>query len=237
MLRQLMVKNFRSLVEFSLDVPSQYLCIVGENNVGKSNIVTALKWLANPRIMSANGVPSADLSRTASGLEIQIAAAVSVDDGRHALPDGRLLTWGDDLVGVARIFSFTGQSTDPQRLVVESEYAPLKSNILRTYLLDGQAEWTPFDFIEEFLPQVVHIKPSDIGQARDHPSAEGQLSYLRWPEELDESDLKWVSEKLARLFNPPSLQVINLVIHEETRGIGIWDHYGYPVPLIGSLLT
>jgi predicted ATP-dependent endonuclease of OLD family len=52
MLRRIEVDYFRSLLHFRLDIPASYLCIVGDNNAGKSNIVTALKWLFDPAFVN-----------------------------------------------------------------------------------------------------------------------------------------------------------------------------------------
>lgn len=71
MLRQMNVGNFRSLVECSISFEDSYTCLVGANDAGKSNVVTAYKWLTDPYSLSDDGrLPSVDLSRTATDITV-----------------------------------------------------------------------------------------------------------------------------------------------------------------------
>ncbi len=246
MLRSVAIANFRSLVDFELNIPSPYLCLVGDNNVGKSNIVTALMWLFEPGAMSSQGIPSVDLPRTATSLQVNISAGIAFADAPSVLPGGRRLSDDDGVVRVLRTFAFAGRRTNERGdIQIGSDYASQQGCFVLAYASASEggtstSQWTPFDHIEGFLPQFVHIRPSDVGRGGDDSSSEGRLANLRWPSELDVGDLDWVTAQVCRLFpHPPSspaappieFKVDTLLNAGNTGVIIFWDDYGYMVPL------
>jgi len=246
MLRSVAIANFRSLVDFGLEIPSPYLCLVGDNNVGKSNIVTALKWLFDQGTMLPRGIPSVDLSRTATSLQVSIGAGIALGGAPPVLLDGRRLNDDDGVIRVLKTFVFAGRRTNERGdIQVESDYAPQQGCFVLAYASasesgTGSSQWTPFEHIEGFLPQLVHIRPSDVGRGGDDSSSEGRLANLRWPSELDAGDLDWVMAQVRRLFpDPPSsppapaieFKVDTLLNAGDTGVITFWDDYGYVVPL------
>lgn len=226
--RTIVARNFRSLVDFALEVGMPYLYIVGSNNVGKSNIVTALKWLFRPR---AEGMPSMDLSRTATGLRIELYVQLTRTEAEVRSPSGRSLVGPDALITVGRLFDLPGESSDPQRMEIRAAYAPLTVTLVRSYGDEADEAWEPMTGVEQLFPQLIHIRPADVGRPNDDGSAEAHLAHLRWPTTLTEEDATWVSERLARVFTPQQYPLGAPRLAAAGEDIVYWDEYGNPTPL------
>ncbi len=227
-IRTIVARNFRSLVDFGLEIGRSYLCIVGANNVGKSNIVTALKWLFTPR---PEGMPGMDVSRTATGLRIELYARLAPTGEKVESTSGRSLVSPDGLITVGRIFDLPGDASDPRRMQIGADYAPLTSTVVATYGAGGDEAWEAVTGVELLFPQLIHIRPTDVGRLKDDGSTEARLAHLRWPALLVEGDVTWVSEHLAPVFAPqhyppgtPRLTVVG-------EHMVYWDEYGNPTPL------
>ena len=230
MLRRLEVANYRSLVQFGLELPSPYVCLVGENNVGKSNVVGALKWLLQPTEMRSKGMLSSDLSRTATDEQVRICVQISAADS-PTLPDGRLLVGQDGMLSACRTFDFQATKDAQGNLILQGHYAPLATSLIRAFSSSGSSDWVSFEHLDGLRPRLLHSRPADIGRFASGSSAEDQLASLRCPSELLAEDIDWVKQTLARAFPSQTRAEINLVVHEPSRAIGFWDSYGYPVPL------
>ena len=123
MLRKLVVENFRSLARFSVEFPYAFTCLVGENNSGKSNIATALRWLLAPENAAQRGMPLIDLSRMASSSTVAIVIDLSDRFAIESSPGSSLLAGPGGLFTFARSFSFGGYADENGNVNPESEYA------------------------------------------------------------------------------------------------------------------
>jgi len=248
MLQRLEVKNFRSLLNLVLDIPSPYFCIVGENDAGKSNIVTALKWLLDPNYMSKK-MPSVDLSRTTPSLEVMMTADVSLTGLRLAIPrkqKERLAGAGSNLQ-VRRRFVFAQPVQSPLTSLMHTDYASASKREIWEGGSAGHGPWSAEGSLDRYLPRLIHIRPSDIGRFGSSSafvapaSSEEKLQQLLWPDELIDQDRQWVVEQLTGVLKPliPFYFDVDLRIHDETRKIIYFDEYGYHVPLYkaGSGIT
>jgi predicted ATPase len=240
MLRHVEVVNFRSLLHLHLDVPASYLCIVGDNNAGKSNIVTALKWLLDPAYANRN-LPSVDLSRTTGDLEVRISADVSVPSALFAPKKERTFFGKGNHLRVGRRFVFAQPVASPLTPEIHTDYAAPSVVELWDGGTDGAGPWMPAGSLARYFPQLVHIRPSDIGRsAADSsagdapPSSEEQLLHLLWPAEFTDADQQWIEAQLATILAPtiPFLHPTPQIrVHDGTRKIMYFDEYGHPIPL------
>lgn len=75
------VQNYRSIQELDLNFSERINVFVGANNVGKSNIFSALEWLVGPTYPTANRLDKQDfyLGNEEEPMEIRL----SFDDGNH----------------------------------------------------------------------------------------------------------------------------------------------------------
>ena len=238
MLKGFVVRNFRSLAQLSIGFPDPYCCVVGDNNSGKSNIVTALRWLCEPDRMNQQGIPSTDLPRVLEGLTTEFRAAITLAGPPPQLPGGDRLVDSDGCISVAAMYHFEGGPLpQPYRgFEVQSEYAPLRDTYILVYPLGATPLWKPFPYIGSYLPQLVNIRPADIGAVRDDGSGEARLAQLRWPDLLTQEDLDWVNMRLGTIFAAPSaarlaVDAVEPSIPTNEGVLILWDEYGYPLPL------
>lgn len=75
------IQNYRSIQDLSLDFSGRINVFVGANNVGKSNIFSALEWLVGPTYPTANRLDKQDfyLGNEDAPMEIDLG----FDDGNH----------------------------------------------------------------------------------------------------------------------------------------------------------
>ncbi len=121
MLRRMQVSNFRSLVQSQLMFEENYTCLVGANNVGKSNVITALKWLLSPQSLSSKGLPNVDLSRTSTSRTVSICASIDNDTGLSDNDFGFQIDQ-DGLIHIGRNFEFQGRDEE-QNHILFTDYA------------------------------------------------------------------------------------------------------------------
>jgi len=203
--------------------------------MGKSNVVTALKWLIDPNKLSENGLPSVDLSRTATGITVSLS--ISMDS--KPIIDGLNLGFPIDqggLVHIRRDFNFLGKEEgddNNRRIQLLSEYAKPSSLLVFVGTTLENSHWKSFDIASAFFPELVHIRPSDIGQQHmDLSQQEQELLLLKLPEEFDKSDLEWLNDSLNEIFHPGKGHMkYQLSVEPSSRLIAVWDEYGYIVPL------
>jgi hypothetical protein len=230
MLRRMQVSNFRSLVQSQLFFEENYTCLVGANNVGKSNVITALKWLLSPQSLSSDGLPSVDLSRTSTSRTVSICASIDNDPGLSAIDFGFQINQ-DGLVHVGRNFEFQGRD-EGQNHILFTDYAKPSPLHALASSKSGTTIWRELDVALALLPDLMHIRPSDIGQQKgDISQKERDLRQLKWPEALDDSDLEWVNDSLNEIFWYTGFPKFNVVLEPVSRLIAVWDDYLFPVPL------
>jgi hypothetical protein len=233
MLRRMQVSNFRSLVQSQLLFEENYTCLVGANNVGKSNVITALKWLLSPQSLSSKGLPNVDLSRTSTSRTVSICTSIDYDKGLSDIDFGFQIDH-DGLVHIGRSYEFQGRD-EGQNHVLFTDYAKPSPLHVLTSSKSGTPIWRELDVALALLPDLVHIRPSDIGQQNGGLSqGEQDLRQLKWPEELDDSDKKWVNDSFNEIFGQtgfPKFPEFPVVFDQASRLIAVWDEYLFPVPL------
>lgn len=232
MLRQMNVGNFRSLVECSISFEDSYTCLVGANDAGKSNVVTAYKWLTDPYSLSDGGrLPSVDLSRTATDMTVRIMASIEADARVTDVPF-RFPIVRDGQVHICRDFEFQGSQQESGQITLLDDFgAPTKLYVLAGTTPEG--EWRELEESLVLLPKLVHIRPTDIGQTLPKQlTAERDLCQLKWPEVLDIEDLAWVNESLGQILVPEyGILPYQVVVTDTSPLMAVEDKYGYFVPL------
>lgn len=90
-IRSAHIQNYRSIEDLSLTFSERINVFVGANNVGKSNIISALEWLVGPTYPTANRLDRQDfyLGNEEAPMEIDLA----FDDGNHLIYSS---TWYDN---------------------------------------------------------------------------------------------------------------------------------------------
>ena len=78
-IKRLKIKNYRSIAELELDLSSRINVFIGANNVGKSNILSALEWLTGPTYPTPNRLERWDFYR--GDESASLAIEVEFDDG------------------------------------------------------------------------------------------------------------------------------------------------------------
>lgn len=84
------IQNYRSIQELDLNFSDRINVFVGANNVGKSNIFSALEWLVGPTYPTANRLDKQDfyLGNEEEPMEVKL----SFDDGNDLIFSS---TWHD----------------------------------------------------------------------------------------------------------------------------------------------
>lgn len=228
-IKELQIINFRSFVKGRILFNNSYTCLVGSNDVGKSNVLTAYKWLYSPFDFEDHGrLPEVDLPRRATSLTSSIVALVNVAEPI----DFGFPTENDGIVAIERYFQFSGRRDENGSLVGISSYG-ISSDLL--VLNAATHVWQKLPESIALLPRLCHIRPSDIGQIASHPLLEDQAflqKELKWPSKLGGEDEEWVNQALARIFPQTDWHTpYKISIHPDKRIIAVWDRNGYVVPL------
>src|SRR5260370_22732378 len=182
MINFISVKNFRSLRDFTIKFADQYTCLVGENNSGKSNIITALTWLLSPEIMGSQGMPLPDLSRTATSSEVTITVGGSGRGQSEAIVDSARLVDPNGIITFRRRFSFGG-TVDAQGNVIDTaRYAAPQPLEVKLYRQDGNSFFRSSPELQLELPRLIHIRPLAIrGASGKDDDVGAHLLRLLWP--------------------------------------------------------
>ena len=78
---KLTIKNYRSVRDLELSLSPRINVFIGANNVGKSNILSAMEYLLGPSYPTANRLERWDFYQGDEELPLKIA--LDFDDGAH----------------------------------------------------------------------------------------------------------------------------------------------------------
>jgi hypothetical protein len=187
-------------------------------------------------------MPSVDLARTADGLEVQIVADVAITGAILCAGNKQRTFFGNgNFLRIGRRFVFAQPVASPLTLEVHTDYAAQSAVEVWAGGPQGTGPWVAAGSLARYFPQLVHIRPSDIGRSTADPSAgtvptlaEERLLRLLWPTELTDSDRQWIEAQLAAILAPTipfAHPAPGIRVHEDTGKIMYFDEYGHPIPL------
>lgn len=90
-IERLIIKNFRSIKDLELKLNPRINVFIGANNVGKSNVLSAIEWLTGPSYPTANRLDRWDFYEGNEELDLKIS--LDFDDGNRLSFDS---TWIDN---------------------------------------------------------------------------------------------------------------------------------------------
>jgi len=185
-LRQLWLRDFRSYGELELELPDGLTCVIGENGIGKTNLLEAVGYLihlksfrgADNTAMVALGAPSAIVrgEGTSKGRELLIEAELPRTGRARVQVNRNRLQRSADLAAAARISVFA-----------PDDLATIKgSRGLRRDFLDDSvvALWPRQDETRKQLAQILRQRNALLRQRGGRLDADGELMLDVWDERL-----------------------------------------------------
>jgi len=185
-LRQLWLRDFRSYGELELELPDGLTCVIGENGIGKTNLLEAVGYLihlksfrgADNAAMVALGAPSAIVrgEGTSKGRELLIEAELPRTGRARVQVNRNRLQRSADLAAAARISVFA-----------PDDLATIKgSRGLRRDFLDDSvvALWPRQDETRKQLAQILRQRNALLRQRGGRLDADGELMLDVWDERL-----------------------------------------------------
>jgi putative ATP-dependent endonuclease of OLD family len=201
-LTRIQVENFRNFSELDVAVSGD-IVVVGENRVGKSNLLFALRLLLDPTV--------ADSTRQLGLADFWEGCGIP-DQNTKIVVSVEISDFEDDLDVLALLTDYR-LTTDPHRAKLTYEFRP-KAGLGRAPASDEDYEFICFGGEEEsreFGHDRRRRLPIDLLPAlRD---AEGDLSNWR------RSPLRPLIEEAARSLSPEALEEISAKIESATAGL------------------
>ncbi len=185
-LRQLWLKDFRSYVELDLELPDGLTCVVGENGIGKTNLLEAIGYLvhlksfrgADNSAMVAIGADRAVVRGQGSskGRELLVEAEIPRTGRGRVQVNRQRLQRGADLAAAARISVFA-----PDDLATIKGSPGLRRDFLDDSVV---ALWPRQDDTRRTLVQVLRQRNALLRQRGGRLDADGALMLDIWDERL-----------------------------------------------------
>lgn len=185
-LRELWLQNFRSYSELELTLPDGLTCIVGENGIGKTNVLEAIGYLVH--LKSFRGADNA--SMVAIGADRAVVRGQGSSKGRELLIETELPRTGRARVQVNR--QRLQRSSDLGAAARISIFAPddlatIKGSpgLRRDFLDDAVvALWPRQDDTRRTLAQVLRQRNALLRQSRGRLDSDGAMMLDIWDERL-----------------------------------------------------
>lgn len=185
-LRQLWLQNFRSYRELELNLPDGLTCVIGENGIGKTNLLEAIAYLIH--LKSFRGADNASMVET--GSESAIVRGQGSSKGRDLLIEAEVRRSGRGRVQVNR--QRLQRSADLAAAARISVFAPddlatIKGSpgLRRDFLDDSVvALWPPQDATRRTLAQVLKQRNALLRQRGGRLDDEGAMMLDVWDERL-----------------------------------------------------
>lgn len=185
-LRQIWLNNFRSYAELDLSLPEGLTCVIGENGIGKTNLLEAMGYLVH--LKSFRGAEASALVRV--GADRAVVRGQGSSKGRDLLVEAEIprtgrgrvqvnrqrLARAADLGAAARISVFT-----------PDDLATIKGGrgLRRDFLDDSVVSlWPRQDETRRTLTQVLKQRNALLRQRGGRLDAEGELMLDVWDERL-----------------------------------------------------
>jgi len=185
-LRQLWLNNFRSYAELDLELPDGLTCVVGENGIGKTNLLEAIAYLihlksfrgAEPAAMVSIGADRAVVraEATSKGRELLIETEMPRSGRARVQVNRQRLRRSADLAAAARISVFA-----------PDDLATIKGSpgLRRDFLDDaGVALSARHDDTRKALAQILRQRNALLRQRGGRLDADGELMLDVWDERL-----------------------------------------------------
>lgn len=185
-LRELALRDFRSYLELELALPEGLTCIVGENGIGKTNLLEAIGYLV--QLESFRGADNPTMVRigadrafvrglgSSKGRELQIECEIPRTGRGRVQVNRQRLVRAADLAAAARVTVFA-----------PDDLATIKSSPgLRRDFVDGSvvALWPRQDDTRRTLAQVLKQRNALLRQRGGRLDAESTLMLDVWDERL-----------------------------------------------------
>ena len=185
-LRKLWLKDFRSYSELDLDLPAGLTCVVGENGIGKTNLLEAIGYLIH--LKSFRGADNATL--VSLGADRAIVRGEGASKGREMLIEAEIPRSGRSRVQVNR--QRLQRSADLGAAARISVFAPddlatIKGSpgLRRDFLDDSVvALWPRQDETRRTLVQVLRQRNALLRQRGGRLDADGSMMLDIWDERL-----------------------------------------------------
>jgi len=185
-LRQLWLKDFRSYHELELSLPEGLTCVIGENGIGKTNLLEAIGYLIHLR--SFRGADNATM--VALGADRAVVRGEGASKGRELLIEAELQRTGRGRVQVNR--QRLQRSADLAAAARISVFAPddlatIKGSpgLRRDFLDDSVvALWPRQDDTRRTLAQVLRQRNALLRQRGGRLDADAALMLDVWDERL-----------------------------------------------------
>ena len=185
-LRNLWLENFRSYAQLELELPDGLTCIVGENGIGKTNLLEAIGYLIH--LKSFRGADAA--SMVALGHDRAIVRGQGASKGRELLIEAELPRTGRGRVQVNR--QRLQRSADLAAAARISVFAPddlatIKGSpgLRRDFLDDSLVALSPRqDETRRTLAQVLRQRNALLRQRGGRLDADGLMMLDVWDERL-----------------------------------------------------
>jgi DNA replication and repair protein RecF len=185
-LRQLWLKDFRSYLELDLELPAGLTCVVGENGIGKTNLLEAIGYLIH--LKSFRGADNATM--VALGSDRAIVRGQGSSKGRELLVEAEIPRSGRGRVQVNR--QRLQRSADLGAAARVSVFAPddlatIKGSpgLRRDFLDDSVvALWPRQDDTRRTLVQVLRQRNALLRQRGGRLDADGAMMLDIWDERL-----------------------------------------------------
>ena len=185
-LRQLWLTNFRSYGELDLELPEGLTCVIGENGIGKTNLLEAIGYLIH--LKSFRGADNATM--VALGADRAIVRGQGASKRRDLLIEAELPRTGRGRVQVNR--QRLQRAADLAAAARISVFAPddlatIKGSpgLRRDFLDDSVvALWPRQDETRKTLVQVLRQRNALLRQRGGRLDADGELMLDVWDERL-----------------------------------------------------
>lgn len=185
-LRQLWLQNFRSYPELDLKLPDGLTCIIGENGIGKTNLLEAMGYLIH--LKSFRGAENNTLVQI--GFDRGIVRGAGSSKGRELLVEAEIPRSGRGRVQVNR--QRLQRSADLAAAARISVFAPddlatIKGSPgLRRDFLDDSivALWPRQDTTRRSLTQILRQRNALLRQRGGRLDADGAIMLDVWDERL-----------------------------------------------------
>jgi len=131
-IRKVIIENYRNFDNFSMEL-KPFTVIVGANNVGKSNLLNAMRLVINQDLSVNNGVKHLETADFNNEI---------IDDFKRKILDGE-----DPALPIVKVSAdLSGEITDEQRRVLYDWFLDKERTVARiTYKFEPQGQWTVKD--------------------------------------------------------------------------------------------